>query len=224
MFYATFDFVSLHSQASSIVKFNGLNFPEWSEQVQFHLGVLDLDLTLLIDKLAAITETSSVEQRSFHKTWKRSNRLSLMLILMTITESIRSTIPKIDDAKKFLESTKSISQSDTTDKSIAGTLMSTLTTMKFDGGRTMHEHLTEMKNIATRLKSMGLEVNENFLVQFIMNSLPPQYAPFQINYNTIEDKWNVTELQIYLFKRKQDSRSKEITWSILWVSQELRRN
>ena len=147
-----------------------------------------------------------------------------MLILMTITESIRSTIPKIDDAKKFLESTKSISQSDTTDKSIAGTLMSTLTTMKFDGGRTMHEHLTEMKNIATRLKSMGLEVNENFLVQFIMNSLPPQYAPFQINYNTIEDKWNVTELQIYLFKRKQDSRSKEITWSILWVSQELRRN
>ena len=68
MFYATFDFVSLHSQASSIVKFNGLNFPEWSEQVQFHLGVLDLDLTLLTDKPTAITETSSAEQRSFHKT------------------------------------------------------------------------------------------------------------------------------------------------------------
>ena len=92
---------------------------------------------------------------------------------MAMTESIRSTIPKTGDVKKFLESVESMSQSDTADKSIVGTLMGTLTIMKFDGGRTMHEHLTEMKNIAARLKSMRLEVNENFLEQFIMNSLPP---------------------------------------------------
>jgi len=36
-----------------------------------------------------------------------------------------------------------------------------------------------------------------------MNSLPAQYGPFQINYDTIKDKWNVAELQVYLFKRKQ---------------------
>jgi len=96
-----------------------------------------------------------------------------MLMRMAMTESIRSTIPKTGDVKKFLESVESMSQSDTADKSIVGTLMGTLTIMKFDGGRTMHEHLTEMKNIAARLKSMRLEVNENFLEQFIMNSLPP---------------------------------------------------
>ena len=90
-----------------------------------------------------------------------------------------------------MEFVESMSQSDMDDKSIAETLMGTLITMKFDGGRTMHEHLTKMKNITTRLKSMGLEVNDNFLVQFIMSSLPPQYGPFQINYNTIKDKWNV---------------------------------
>jgi len=36
--------ISLHSHATSIPVFNGLNFPDRSEQVQFHLGVLDLDL------------------------------------------------------------------------------------------------------------------------------------------------------------------------------------
>ena len=45
----------------------------------------------------------------------------------------------------FLESVESMSQSDTADKSIVGTLMGTLTTMKFDDGRTMYEHLTEIK-------------------------------------------------------------------------------
>ena len=32
------------------------------------------------------------------------------------------------------------------------------------------------------------------MVQFIMNSLPPKYGPFQINYNTMKDKWDVNEL------------------------------
>jgi len=48
--------------------------------------------------------------------------------------------------------------------SFVGTLMSTLTTMKFDSSRSMHEHVIEMKNIATRLKSLRMVVDEGFLV------------------------------------------------------------
>ena len=68
-------------------------------------------------------------------------------------------------------------------------LMGTLTTIKFDGSRTMHEHV-----IVARLKSLGMNVDKNFLVQFIINLLPSEYGPFQINYNTMKDKWNVHEL------------------------------
>ena len=53
-----------------------------------------------------------------------------------------------------------------TDKSLAGTLMTTLITMKFDGSRSMHEHVNEMMNIAAILKSLEMNVDENFLVLF----------------------------------------------------------
>ena len=43
-----------------------------------------------------------------------------------------------------------------------------------------------------------MEVNENFLVTFILNSLPPKYGPFHMNYNTLKDKWNARELQSIL--------------------------
>nr|KYP31970.1 hypothetical protein KK1_047457 [Cajanus cajan]KYP31971.1 hypothetical protein KK1_047458 [Cajanus cajan] len=76
--------------------------------------------------------------------------------------------------------------------------MSTLTTKKFDGLRTMHEHVIEMTNIAARLKSFGMAMNENFLVQFILNSLLTEYDPFQMSYNTMKDKWNVHELHSML--------------------------
>ena len=42
--------------------------------------------------------------------------------------------------------------------------------------------------------TLGMKVEDSFLVQFIMNSLPPEYGPFQINYNTMKDKWDVNEL------------------------------
>ena len=59
-----------------------------------------------------------------------------------------------------------------------------------------------MTNTAARLRSMGMELSESFLVQFIINSLPSEYGPFQINYNTIKDKWNVTELQSMLIQEE----------------------
>ena len=51
-----------------------------------------------------------------------------------------------------------------------------------------------MTNIAARLKTLGMTMDDSFLVQFILNSLPQEYGPFQINYNTIKDKWDVNEL------------------------------
>ena len=93
-----------------------------------------------------------------------------------------------------MEFVKESSQSETVDKSLAGTLMGTLTTMKFDSSRSMHEHVTEMTNLAARLKTMGMEVTESFLVQFIINSLPSEFGQFETSYNHIKDKWNLNEL------------------------------
>ena len=80
--------------------------------------------------------------------------------------------------------------------------MGTLTTMKFDGSRTMHEHVIEMTNVAARLKSLEMEVEQNFLVQFIINLLPSEYDPFQMNYNTMKDKANVHELHEMLVQEE----------------------
>ena len=35
---------------------------------------------------------------------------------------------------------------------------------------------------------------ELFLVHYILCTLPPQYSPFKISYNTQEDKWSINEL------------------------------
>ncbi|XP_061363391.1 uncharacterized protein LOC133306993 [Gastrolobium bilobum] len=191
---------SMNSQASSVTMFAGENFSEWREQVNFHLDVMDLDLALFEVEPTAITETSSEEEKSHHKAWKRCNRLSLMFIKMIVANNIKSTIPQTESAKEYIKFVKERFRS--ANKSLAGTLMGQLTTMKFDGSRTMREHIIEMTNFAAKLKTLGLTVEDSFLVQFILNSLPYEYEPFQINYNTIKDKWNVNELTSILVQEE----------------------
>ena len=53
---------SLYSLVSGMTVFDGSNFSEWYERVQFSLGVLDLDLTLITDKLLEATDDSTPEQ------------------------------------------------------------------------------------------------------------------------------------------------------------------
>ena len=48
---------SLHSLASGMTVFDGSNFSEWYERVQFSLGVLDLDLTLIKKNLLKLRMT-----------------------------------------------------------------------------------------------------------------------------------------------------------------------
>ena len=105
-------------------------------------------------KFVTIIDASSNAKKVHYKAWERSNRLSLMLMRMTVADSIKTTLPKIESAKRFMGLVGECSQ--TADKSVAGTLMSTLTTMKFDGSRTMYEHVIEMTNIAARLKTLGI--------------------------------------------------------------------
>ena len=157
-----FAVVSLHSHASAVTIFNVLNFFEWREQVHFHLGILDLDLALLEEKPADITDTSNEAEKSKHKAWNRSNRLCLSFMRITIANNIKSTLPESVIALEYLELVEERFRS--ADKSLAGILMAELTTMKYDGSRSMQQHVIDMTNIATRLKTLWMTINDSFLV------------------------------------------------------------
>ncbi|GJU48216.1 hypothetical protein Tco_1217771 [Tanacetum coccineum] len=50
------------------------------------------------------------------------------------------------------------------DKTLARTLMAELTTMKLVGLKSMRQHVLDMINTATRLKTLDMNVDDSFLV------------------------------------------------------------
>ncbi|GJS43819.1 putative ribonuclease H-like domain-containing protein [Tanacetum coccineum] len=74
------------------------------------------------------------------------------------------------------------------------TLMKKLSNMTLDKIKGVREHIMEMRDIASKLSSLKVEISESFLVHFILNSLPSEYTPFKISYNTHKENWAINDL------------------------------
>jgi hypothetical protein len=48
-----------------------------------------------------------------------------------------------------------------------------------------------MSNVAARLKPLDLAIKDGFLIYLIFNSLPKEFEPFEVNYNSMNDKWTL---------------------------------
>ncbi|KAK3021292.1 hypothetical protein RJ639_047283 [Escallonia herrerae] len=153
---------------------------------------MDLDYALRVDAPTALTAESSTEQKAAYEKWERSNRISLMIMKGSITTAIRGAIPDSDNAKLYLAHIEEQFQGSS--KAHATTLITKMVTLKYSGSNGVREHILRMNDMASQLKGLDMEISEGFLVHFIMTSLPAQFGPFKINYNTQKEKWKMSEL------------------------------
>nr|GLL21725.1 uncharacterized protein LOC109168059 [Ipomoea trifida] len=170
---------------------------------QFYLGLTGLDLSLNTKELAALTDKSSQEEKEYHEKWMRSYKMCLNLMKITMVENMKPMMPKVDIAYEFLGKVKELLMSKIADKLIAGNLMIELTSMKFDWSMPIHDHCNQMANIAAKLKGMGMELSESWLVNLIINSLPPaEFGQFHVDYNTLKEKWSFKEIKHLLVQEE----------------------
>ena len=64
-----------------------------------------------------------------------------------MAENVMPTMPKTENANEFMLKIMEYSQWDIAGKSIVGTLMSELTTKKFDWSQLIHDHVIGMANL-----------------------------------------------------------------------------
>ena len=66
--------------------------------------------------------------------------------------------------------------------------------MRYKGKENIREYIVEMSNLVTRLKALKLEFSEYILMHLVLISLPTQFSPFKISYNTQKEKCTLNEL------------------------------
>ncbi|RVW18931.1 hypothetical protein CK203_102500 [Vitis vinifera] len=174
-----------------IPELKGDNYKVWKERILLHLGCMDIDYAIRKDK-PTIIGTNTTAEKALYEQWERSNRLSLMFIKTKISDGIRGSVNQHDNVKALLKAIDE--QFVTADKTLASTLIMKFSSIRLIDVSGVREHIIQMRDIAAQLKTLEVEMSNSFLVHFILNTLPQQYGPFKISYNTHKDKWSINEL------------------------------
>ncbi|KAK3021905.1 hypothetical protein RJ639_047622 [Escallonia herrerae] len=166
-----------------------------------------LDYALRVDAPAAFMAESSTEQKAAYEKSEHSNCTFLMIMKHSITTAIRGAIPDSDNAKLYLAHIEEQFQGSS--KAHDTTLITKMVTLKYSGSNDVREYILRMNDMASQLKCLDMEISEGFLVYFIMTSLPAQFGPFKINYNTQKEKWKMSELISMCVQEEERLKSKQ---------------
>jgi hypothetical protein len=111
-----------------------------------------------------------------------------MVIKERISEGMQGAIPQCETAVDYLEKVES--EFTGSSKTYASSLIKRLVSDKYtdDGVR---DRILRMSNVAARLKSLDLAIKDCFFIYLIFNSFPKKFKTFEVNYNSMNDKWTL---------------------------------
>ena len=66
--------------------------------------------------------------------------------------------------------------------------MTTLTSLKFNGKSSVHEHILKLVDTAAKLKDLEMPLDDSFVVHMALSSLPESFEQLKISYNTQKEK------------------------------------
>ena len=186
------------SVLGNIEQLNGSNYASWKEKLEITLALLDIDFALHNDAPVEPKpenknyEALKKEYDEAKAKWDISNRKCLMIIRSSIIDTIRAAISDTQTAREYFA--KIEEQFKGSSKAYATTLIKRLVGERYDATGCLREHIMKKCHMASKLKSMEMEISYDFLVHFIMSSLPQEFSPFVINYNSMKIKWGIDEL------------------------------
>ncbi|KAK3024214.1 hypothetical protein RJ639_044683 [Escallonia herrerae] len=156
------------------------------------MGCFDLNVTSPAAIIGYLSSIESLSGTNFRK-WKE--QISIILRVMDLDYALRVDAPLPLRLKALLSKMRLMKeQFQGSSKARVTTLITKMVTLKYSGSNGVREHILRMNDMASQLKGLDMEISEGFLVLFIMTSLPAQFGPFKINYNTQKEKWKMSEL------------------------------
>lgn len=140
--------------------------------------------------------------------WEDLNHKCLMIIKGAIARSMSGAIPDSQSAMKYL--VKIEDQFKGSSKIYTTSLIRRLIDERYDPTGILREHIMTNYHMATKLKTMEMEISEGFLVHFIVSSFPPEFSLFIVNYNAMDLKWGIDEMMARCVQEKENLKAERI--------------
>ncbi|KAL0440195.1 UNVERIFIED_CONTAM: hypothetical protein Slati_2502500 [Sesamum latifolium] len=162
-------------------KFNDTNYNDWLRNLRI---VLDLEKQgYVLDKPlpTALPEGSSPEECLTFDKWLEDNRKVRSIILASMTNEIQKQYDRLDDIPLIMLRIKQVYA--VPDRHIRYAATKAFFGTKMAEGSSVQSHGVKMLSLVEKLEDLKVGLENDTYIDVILQSLPPSYDPFIVNYN-----------------------------------------
>ena len=117
-------------------------------------------------------------------------------------EFIRNSIPKTENVKDFLTAIEK--KYVKFYKNEKNEYLNMLHSIFYDGASDVRAHIDKLMGYQDKLKAMCMDFGrQDYMVCFVMGTLPTQFDSIRSSYNAQKDQWGVEEMTFILAKEKK---------------------
>ena len=147
-----------------IEKLNDTNFHIWKQKIQLQLALRDLD--------QYIDSTPPTEEKEL-ATWTRGDRKAKAIIGLSLSDEHLNHVRDVSSAKEMWTAIRNLFERHTLLNKLAARRRFYTATMQ--EGEKVLTFINRIQQLASTLKSMGIDVDEKEVAMAVLNGLPPQY-------------------------------------------------
>ncbi|KAM2147950.1 hypothetical protein ACFX1Q_004634 [Malus domestica] len=205
------------SVVNTVQTLSGTNYKKWKQDLDICLGLMDLDVAIREDSPPEPAADATVDVKAKYERWLKANRITLLVIKKSMSDTVRGGIPDSKNAKEYLASIHEKFKE--SDKAETSNLMNDLMTKKYNGVGCVREHILELLDIGAKLNALEVPMSDPFLVHVALNSLPNEYSQLKSTYNAQKEKWSLNELIAICVHEEQHIRSKIVDKKVNMVTE-----
>ncbi|KAL0278086.1 UNVERIFIED_CONTAM: hypothetical protein Sradi_7296800 [Sesamum radiatum] len=188
-------------------KFNGTNYNYWLRNLRIVLDFENQGYVLDKPVPTALPEGSSPEERVTFDKWHEDNRKVRSIILASMTNEIQKQYDRLEDVPSIMLHMKDVYAVPNRHIRYAATKVFFGT--KMTEGSSVQSHGVTMLSLVEKLDDLKAGLNNDTYIDVILQSLPPSYDPFIINYNMNGLEKSIHELINMLVQYEATTRMSE---------------
>ncbi|KAL0462480.1 UNVERIFIED_CONTAM: hypothetical protein Slati_0135600 [Sesamum latifolium] len=139
-----------------------------------------------------LPEGSSSDERETFERWQTDHRKVRSIILASMSNNIQKQYDRLDDVASILQRMKEVYG--IPDRHTRYVATKEFFRSKMTEGFSVQEHGVKMLSLVEKLEDLKVGLNNNTYIDVILQSLPPSYDPFIVNFNINGLEKSINEL------------------------------
>ncbi|RVX02180.1 Retrovirus-related Pol polyprotein from transposon TNT 1-94 [Vitis vinifera] len=182
-------------------KLEGPNYVDWKRNLDILLTAEEYKFVLSEMCPEKPGEGATQDQIKAHQKWVKADEMVRCYILASMSNVLQHQHQKMDTTYDILENLKEMF-GDQTSAARQNALREILTS-KMEEGTQVRTHVLKMMSLLNDMEVLGAEVDKATQIEMVLNTLPPSFQQFRLNYNMNKMDFTLSKLLNELKKGKK---------------------